>query len=644
MARPAGVSVDIGYLIDPTRSLDLRDILGAAPDRFRHSERSDLNFGYTHDAVWLKVTVTAERDRAMLLSLSPNYVDLIDIYMAPHHAERRPEEFRHVMAGDHRPLLWDGFSGLSDVVELNLKAGEPVVAYIRLAAISSGLTTNVQVYSKGRQPAYEAMSMLLIGTWFGAAAVLVVIQLAFYYYDRQPQYLLLAFSIFMVFAVHSGVLGLSHVFLFPEGGMGNDIFLSVSIWLGLTASALATASILELRQNCPWLHRIFLAGAGIGLIGTGFGVAGLHILFIPFGNLVGSGLATLAALQAVRTMRWGETATGLRAAAYVVLWIGVVTVMALRSDVISWPIWLAHVYEVACVLQVILLTAAFSVRLRAAEALNGTMQEQALVAARAAEEHATRLVQEKTSELAAARQRAEDALKAELRSQEQQVRFMEVISHQYRTPLTAVRTYIDNIGLSLPKNDEGNRGRLDRMRNSIQRLVEVLEVNLTRSRLQGSSFRPDPKWIPVAEIIEAAAARGRDLLQSAILTDLSKEVANVHVEADADMLGIAIINLLENAEKFSRAHSREPVTLSCRVDGDSVVIAVRDHGIGIPAKDLPAIFDLARRGENTQGIEGTGMGLSLVARIAAAHGGAVHAESVEGQGTTVTINLPISGG
>ncbi|PZR75986.1 MAG: hypothetical protein DI537_44615 [Stutzerimonas stutzeri] len=443
----------------------------------------------------------------------------------------------------------------------------------------------------------------------------------------------------MVIAVYMGSLGVSRMLLFPGGGAGNDIFISVSSCLSLIASTLAAIYILELKESSPWLHRIFRVFIAVGLVGIGCGIAGLHHLFAPFASIASIGLATLAAVQGLRTANAGGTATRLRAAAYVVLVIGVAAVMIQRTAFISLPLWTVHVYAAACMLQTILLTAALGVRLRTAEDLNTTMRQQALTAAQAAEEQAMRLVEERTRELFVARQTAEDALQAELASQRRQVQFMEVISHQYRTPLAALLSHVFNIGLSLPASDADNHDRLNRMEKSILRLVEALEVNLSRSRLQGPAFQPVLAPVSADGIAGAAAARAGDLLQSAIVTEIASGDA-MRVEADEGMLGVAIINLLENAVKFSRSKGREPVVLSCRPEGDQVVIAVTDKGIGIPAAEIGSAFGASWRGSNAAGVEGSGMGLALVARIVASHGGTVGVESVEGVGTTVTIRLP----
>ena len=638
-AMVADTSLDISTLADPEGDLTFERVLTLDSAQFEPASRPDINFGYGRMAAWLRVVVTSETDRTVLLSMTPNFVDLIDIYVGREGAGAAAGDFSHVATGDHRPVPGGGHSGLDDSVELNLRAHEPTLVYIRLAALDSALTTELHVYAKDEGPFRETASVLMAGIWFGGMGILAVIQLVFFYYDRKPRNLLLAIATFMVAVVYTGSLGVSRLLLFPGGGVGNDRFVAVSIWLSLITSTLAAIHILDLKENSRWVYRIFLAFVAMGLVGMGFGMFGQHHLFAPVGNVATIGLAALAAFQGFRTANAGGAATQLRAAAYAALAIGVTAVMVQRTDLLPLPVWTVHLYAVASVLQTILLTAALGVRLRAAENLNRAMQQQALIAAQMAEEQARKLVEERTRELVAARQTAEDALEAELASQQQQVRFMEVISHQYRTPLASIRTHVDNIGLSLPPSDEANHTRLDRVRRGILRLVEVLEVNLSRSRLQGSAFRPVLVRTSAGDIAEAAAARGRDLLQCAIVTDIPSDTS-MRVRADADMLGLAIINLLENAAKFSRSKSREPVVLSCRLDDGDVAISVADKGIGIPPGEIGSAFSSSWRGSNAAGVEGSGMGLSLVARIVAAHAGTVCIDSTEGQGTTVAIRLP----
>ena len=106
----------------------------------------------------------------------------------------------------------------------------------------------------------------------------------------------------------------------------------------------------------------------------------------------------------------------------------------------------------------------------------------------------------------------------------------------------------------------------------------------------------------------------------------------------------AVTNLLDNAVKYS--DSDEPVELLASVEDGSASIAVRDHGIGIPKRDLERIFERFYRVDRarSRATGGTGLGLSIVRHIAQAHGGDVTVESIEGVGSTFRLRLPLAGG
>jgi signal transduction histidine kinase len=126
---------------------------------------------------------------------------------------------------------------------------------------------------------------------------------------------------------------------------------------------------------------------------------------------------------------------------------------------------------------------------------------------------------------------------------------------------------------------------------------------------------------------------------------LDTQFATIQVEVDAPRIRRVIANLLDNATKYSSPASdvRVRVGRESRPDGTRwATLQVRDHGRGIPAADLPHIFEPYRRGENAGGVPGEGLGLASVQRLVELHGGEVTATSVEGRGSTFTVRLPLS--
>jgi two-component system, OmpR family, sensor histidine kinase SenX3 len=116
--------------------------------------------------------------------------------------------------------------------------------------------------------------------------------------------------------------------------------------------------------------------------------------------------------------------------------------------------------------------------------------------------------------------------------------------------------------------------------------------------------------------------------------------ANLRVECDRRQVVSAIYNLLDNAVKYSEAG--QPVEVAAEIVGDRCAIAVRDHGIGIPSRDLERVFERFYRVDRARSRQtgGTGLGLAIVRHVAHNHGGEVTVESHEGEGTTFTLLLP----
>ncbi|MBO4225103.1 sensor histidine kinase [Bradyrhizobium neotropicale] len=610
------VGGNVAVLIDPSSTLTLQDVLTPARQaEFRPVSGQNINFGYIAHAVWLRLTLPAPAYAEGLLSLTPNFVDTIDIYVAKPGDGSSKDDFTLHEVGDHRPLPHDSFSGLDNAVRLEFAAGEKTIVYIRLLNTNSFTQMNLRLETIQGHTRSAAVIGGIYGAWFGGMSVLFVIHLVFFCFDRKRQYLLVALSTLGVMLVYAGNLGLSHVLLFRGTGWANDLFLGFNAWMGLAFSVLACSSLLDLRKKSIWLHSLYLACAATGIVGMGFALAGRNLVFGPVGSSVSMLAAIVNLLLGLRYLNEEGAVSRLRAAAFTAVAIGVLISLGDRLGFDLLPQWSYHAYGVSGLIMTILLTGSLAVWLRKAEVLS--------------------LAQ------ATERRVAEEALQAEMQSQLRQVRFLEVVSHQYRASLAAIRSSIDSIGLSLAKSDKANHDRITRIRRSVAQLVEVLETNLARSRLQGPAFRVRLAPATAGSIVVAAHQRSRDLLTGPeINLHIAPDAADIKLAADADMLELAILNLLENAVKYAALKGASPIALSLDKTTDGIAITVTDHGIGIPERDLPHVFENSVRGSNAKGADGSGLGLFLVAKIATAHGGSATVQSREGEGTTVRINLP----
>jgi signal transduction histidine kinase len=121
--------------------------------------------------------------------------------------------------------------------------------------------------------------------------------------------------------------------------------------------------------------------------------------------------------------------------------------------------------------------------------------------------------------------------------------------------------------------------------------------------------------------------------------ELSLEDLPAQAEADDRLLGHIFTNLLGNAIKYSDLGAT--VRFHVRRDGVRAICCIEDHGIGIPVSDIPWLFTAFHRGGNVGDRPGTGLGLVLVKRCVDLHAGTIHVDSQTGQGTTVTVSLPV---
>lgn len=212
------------------------------------------------------------------------------------------------------------------------------------------------------------------------------------------------------------------------------------------------------------------------------------------------------------------------------------------------------------------------------------------------------------------------------------------VSHELRTPLSAivgsVSTLLDAEALY---SSEDRRELLHNIQESSRRMERLIGNLLDTARLESGMMRIKSDWCDVEDVIGIALRRMEDLgermrLQVEITTDLP------FIKADSGLLEQVLVNLLDNAAKYSPG--KADVTISAdRVEG-GVEIAVADRGEGIAEEEREKIFDKFFRSARTCKVGGTGLGLAICKGIVEAHGGTISANRREGGGTVMRLRLP----
>jgi PAS domain S-box-containing protein len=237
------------------------------------------------------------------------------------------------------------------------------------------------------------------------------------------------------------------------------------------------------------------------------------------------------------------------------------------------------------------------------------------------------------------RKRAEDALHASDRLKDE---FLATLAHELRNPLAPLKSAAELMRCADAREGEWCRDVIDRQVTHMTRLIDdLLDVSrITRDKLELRTTR-----VELADIISGAIEASRPMLErceQTLTTELPEEP--VHLDGDLIRLTQVFTNLLTNAAKFTDGAGS--VRLAAAVGPDWVTVSVEDSGIGIAPDELGRVFDKfyqsPKRG--TRFLGGLGVGLSLVHRLVALHGGSVEARSAGiGRGSEFIVRLPLAG-
>ncbi|WP_018685624.1 sensor histidine kinase [Actinokineospora enzanensis] len=221
-------------------------------------------------------------------------------------------------------------------------------------------------------------------------------------------------------------------------------------------------------------------------------------------------------------------------------------------------------------------------------------------------------------------------------------RFVATVSHELRTPLTAVLAFGEMLADSSEPLTKHQAAHLEVINRNAARLLRLVDDLLLLSRLETNQLSMSFTEVDVADLV-LKTTENHSPLGARERVEVTADVrTGPHIQGDPARLGQVLDNVLANALKFTQAGGS--VRVSAIPDETAWTVAVSDTGIGVPAEDLPKVFEAFSRGSNAgeAGIPGSGLGLSICKEIVAVHQGSMTIESTEDVGTTVRITLPLT--
>ena len=233
----------------------------------------------------------------------------------------------------------------------------------------------------------------------------------------------------------------------------------------------------------------------------------------------------------------------------------------------------------------------------------------------------------------------EEALESEKKYSDLQRQFVSLVSHEFRTPLSIIDGAAQRI---IRTKDEITPEKLversGKIRFAVERMVGLIDTTLYAENLDKGNF----PFVPEVRDLKATIAIACDH-QAEISTDheIRMDIDELPpvITADWKLLSHTFQNFLSNAVKYSPINSL--IEVKGWTEGDFAMVSIKDHGVGVPESELSSLFQRFFRAKTAQGIQGTGLGLSVCKQFVEMHGGSVKVESTEGKGSTFTVRLPI---
>ena len=332
-------------------------------------------------------------------------------------------------------------------------------------------------------------------------------------------------------------------------------------------------------------------------------------------------VAVLIAI-ALRLMRQGYWPAAMFLAAFGLYYIGIVLRVARNFMLLPPNLLTDNSFQISAIAHMVVMSLAIFYRYNSLRAAAEQAQAETLMLktkrAEALEDEVAARTRSLTAEIARREQLEADlrtSLDVEKLARQEQRDFVEMVSHEFRTPLAIVDTSVQRIAGSEPS--AATRERCSNIRQATRRMIRLMDEFLSLDRVDGDLATFTAVDEDAAAIVRGAAAEWDQGSIEVACIDLPR-----HIACDAGLLRIALRNLLANAMRHSPAGVAVRLHAQGRADG-GIDFAVADAGCGIPADEIPRLFQKYFRGRGAQNKPGAGLGLYLVERIATLHGGTV---------------------
>lgn len=552
--------------------------------------------------LWYRFTVkrTAGAAEDWVLAFGEPDIDDVRVYVT-----KPGGSFTETLLGRRLPARQLDVAVRLHAANLSLPEEIPTTVYIRLSSLHKIRFEAAALWRPTALAYAEARQSALHGIDFGVMAVFVVSNILLGLWLRDAS--MLMYAVFVVTsmcreATHSGIVT---VILSDAGRPLNYLLSAIGLFGGISAFMIMWDLMFDIRKEFPLVHRVYRWGGILMLAPIFFATHDSFSLLAQYAQVimlaVSIGSITMAFILVLRHP--GDVLLRFYLCAFfpiVLLWG--VEVGALVFPTIPFDLG-RQVDIIATMIHLSILFLALGYRFVV------TRQQQA---------------------------QADAALVLEKMARERQRTFVDMATHEFKTPLAVIDSAVQVLELLLPTAPPEATRRFNTIRKAVSRLVGLIETCLNGERSEAMELNLRP--VSPAAIAAQAVARDRETGRGEIRAEMSPLPDTCL--ADSALLGIALDALIDNAHRYGPAD--QPVDVVAQALGGWIIFTVLDRGPGVRPDEAELIFDRYYRSPLSGSTSGFGIGLHLVKTIATMHGGTVAYRPRDGGGASFALTIPVA--
>ena len=620
------------YVEDTKAQYQIEDLATPAlQERFLPAAHGgDVNFGYSKSVFWLRCRLDAMTAGKWLLEIGYPSLDYIQVY-----SSRPTGGYEMQQSGDLLPFSTRVYPHRNFVFPVEVSTGSNTL-FLRIRSDGT-LTVPATLWEPYALHQHDIEAYSALSVYYGILIALGIYNLLLYFSLRDRTYLEYVLFVAGMAIGQASLNGMGNEFLWPEWPAWGNVALPVGFALSGLFGALFTRSFLRLEKYAPRLDKMnsffilwFLISAITSLISYRWGA-----MMVSLGGL---SFSVFACGVGMYFFRREHLIVRYFLLAWLILLIGVGLMGARNFGWLPTNIFTMYAMQIGSSLEMLFLSFALADRIQGlrkekdrAQAMAMVARQQMVDTLRENERVLAGRIEERTRQLADATRILEISLQQEKNGRETQANLLALMAHEIRSPIAVIGNTAQMLNVLAKADHPAWLPRIDKIMNAVRQLAKLMDNFLAEERLGTKNVRLEM----CAGNIDGFCAEIADTLARSYNRTIRFEHCHgcATVNADWQLISIAVNNLIDNAVKYSRPDSEIRMRILQEQEG-MLCIEVADQGEGVPQEMQQAIFEKFKRGQHASEIRGVGLGLYLVSWIANIHGGRAEVTSEMGKGSS----------